>query len=145
VVFAAGIRRLAGIGPALAGLALVGAAVSVTGSFVSGGVDVAMAEGGAHVQGGVPAPVVYTITEIGNLLAVCGPALCIGVVALVLAVRSSLPRWLRIFAAIAGVCGILAPLFFTYFVFVLWTIVAGTVVFRTSRTEVTTEAHASLV
>jgi hypothetical protein len=33
----------------------------------------------------VPLPVFYTLTEIGNLIAVCGPALCMGVAALVLA------------------------------------------------------------
>ena len=42
-----------------------------------------------------------------------------------LAARSTLPGWLRAFSAVAGVCGILAPLFFTYFVFTLWTIAAG--------------------
>jgi hypothetical protein len=127
VAVAAGMRRLPGTGPFLAGLALVGAAVSVTGAFVAGGVDVAMAEGGPTVRAGVPGPVVYTFTEIGNLLAVCGPALCVGVAALVLAARGPLPWWLRAFSAVAGVCGVLAPFFFTYFVFVLWTVVAGLV------------------
>lgn len=133
VVFAAGTRRIPQIGPVLAGLALVGAAISVTGAFVSGGLDVAMAEGGATVRAGVPTPVVYTITEIGNLLAVCGPALCIGAAALVLAARAQLPGWLRVVSAVAGVCGILAPLFFTYFVFVLWTITAGITLARSAR------------
>jgi hypothetical protein len=49
----------------------------------------------------------------------------VGVAALVLATRSTLPGWLRAFSAVAGLCGIFAPLFFTYFVFTLWTIVAG--------------------
>jgi hypothetical protein len=135
VVFAAGIRRTSEDGPVLAGLALVGAAVSLTGAFVSGGLEVAMAEGGPVVRAGVPAPVVYTITEVGNLLAVCAPALCIGVVALLLSRRRSLPRWLRAFSVVAGICGILAPLFFTYFVFVLWTIAAGIALTRTSRRQ----------
>jgi hypothetical protein len=68
---------------------------------------------------------VYTVTEIGNLLTVCGPAFFAGLIALVLAVRSPLPGWLRAFAAVAGVCGLAAPMFFTLFVFVLWTVVAG--------------------
>lgn len=146
VVFAAGIRRLAEVGPVLAGLAVMGAAVSLTGSFVSGGLEVAMAEGGPAVRGGVPTPVVYTITEIGNLLAVCAPALCIGVAALVLAARGRLPRWMRVFSVIAGVCGILAPLFFTYFVFVLWTVIAGITLARSSRqSDHTREPQPSLV
>jgi hypothetical protein len=146
VVFAAGIRRTATTGPVLAGLALVGAAVSVTGAFVSGGLDVAMAEGGSAVRDGVAAPVVYTVTEIGNLLAVCGPALCVGVAALVLAARGPLPRWLRVFSVVAGICGILAPVFFTYFVFVLWTVVAGIALARSSQTRDTApEPLASLV
>jgi uncharacterized membrane protein len=132
VVFATGIRRVPERGPLLAGLALVGAAVSVTGAFVSGGLEVAMAEGGPTVRGGVPAPVVYTITEIGNLLAVCAPALCIGAAALVLAARGPMPRWLRVFSVVAGICGILAPLFFTYFVFVLWAITAGVTLARSA-------------
>jgi hypothetical protein len=61
------------------------------------------------------------------------PALCIGVAALILAARGRLPQWLRVFSVIAGVCGILAPLFFTYFVYVLWTIVAGITLARSSR------------
>lgn len=146
VVFAAGIRRLAEAGPVLAGLAVMGAAVSLTGSFVSGGLEVAMAEGGPDVRGSVPGPVVYTITEIGNLLAVCAPALCIGVAALLLAARGRLPRWLRAFSVFAGVCGILAPLFFTYFVFVLWTVVAGLTLARSAREPAPlAEPHPSLV
>jgi len=145
VAFAVGVRRTPGVGPVLAGLTLVGAAVSVVGAFVSGGLDVAMAEGGAPIRSGVPGPVVYTITEIGNLLAVCAPALCVGVAACVLAARVSLPTWLRVFSVVAGVCGILAPFFFTYFVFLLWTIIAGIAVARSPRPNVISEPRPSLV
>jgi hypothetical protein len=126
LVAGVGLRRLGGqLGEMLWALAVAGTTVSVVGAFVAGGVDVAMAEGRAAVPAGVPHPVVYTLTEIGNLLAVCAPALFVGVAALLLAARGPLPRWLRAFSVLAGVCGILAPLFFTYGVFVLWTIVAG--------------------
>lgn len=146
VAFAVGVRRVAPVGPVLAGLALVGAAVSVTGAFVSGGLAVAMAEGGAAVREGVPAAVVYTVTEVGNLLAVCGPALCMGVAALLLAARGPLPRWLRAASWVAGLCGILAPLFFPYFVFVLWTLVAGLSLAAAGRhSDTTTEPRPSLV
>jgi hypothetical protein len=41
------------------------------------------------------------------------------------AVRAPMPRGWRIVTVLAGVCGILAPLFFTLFAFVLWTVAAG--------------------
>jgi hypothetical protein len=113
------------LGDVLWGLAVAGTSVSIVGAFVSGGLEIAMAEGGHAVQTGVPHPVVYTITEIGNLLAVCGPALTVGVGAVLVAVRAAMPRGWRIVTVLAGVCGILAPLFFTLFVFVLWTVAAG--------------------
>jgi hypothetical protein len=107
------------------GLAVAATVTSLVGWFLTGGVAVAMAEGGPAVREAVPHPVVYTLTEVGNLLAVCAPALCIGVAAVLLAARSGLPRWLRSFSVVAGVCGVLAPFYFTYMVFVLWTVVAG--------------------
>lgn len=125
LVVANGLSALPGAGRLLAGLCTVGAATSLVGAFISAGVVVATAEGGSVVHDGVSHPVVYTFTEIGNLLAVAGPALCVGVGALVLAARAPFPGWLRVFSVVAGICGILAPFFFTYFVFVLWTLVAG--------------------
>lgn len=125
VVVGGALRRTQLHGDTLWGLCVAAAATSVVGAFITGGVDVAMAEGGAAVRSGVSLPVIYTMTEIGNMLAVCAPALIVGVVALVLAARSTLPSWLRVFSVLAGVCGILAPLFFTYFVFTLWTVAAG--------------------
>jgi hypothetical protein len=145
VVVAGGLRRLPGTGHALSALAVVGAATGVVGAFVSGGVDVAMAEGHGSVRSGVEPAVVYLVTEIGNLLAVCGPALCVGAAALVLAARGPLPGWLRAFSAIAGVCGLLAPFFFTYFVFVIWTIVAGVVVAARRQGDRAVEPSPSLV
>jgi len=110
-------------------------------------VVVATFEGGTAVREGIAHPVVYTLSEIGNLLAVCTPALCVGVAALVLAVRGPLPVWLRIFSMISGTCGILAPFFFPYFIFVLWTLVTGAVVASRRRGSVTilTQPAPSLV
>jgi hypothetical protein len=125
LVVATGLRRLGHVGGLLSGLAITGTAMSVTGAFVSGGVAVAMAEGGAPVRAGVPHPVVYTLTEIGNLLAVCGPALCIGVAAVIVAARTPLPAWQRTILLIGGISGILAPLFFTYFLFMICVIISG--------------------
>jgi hypothetical protein len=119
VVFGAGVRRLPAIGQPLAALSAVGAAISVTGSLLAGGVAVATLEGGAAVRQGTPHAVVYLTTEIGHLMASCGPALAIGVAAIVLAVRAQMRMWLRVVAVVGGLCGILAPFYFTYFVYVL--------------------------
>ncbi|HET6910938.1 MAG TPA: hypothetical protein VFH54_16525 [Mycobacteriales bacterium] len=130
LLFGHGIRRSDGdlggtLGELIWGGAVAATATSVVGTFVTGGLDVAMVEGGRAVQDGLPLPVAYTISEIGNLLTVCAPAFLMGTVALVLAAKAPLPVWLRGFSALAGVCGILAPLYFTYFVFVLWTVVTA--------------------
>ena len=106
------------------GLAVAGTAVGVAGWFMVGGVAVAAAEGGAAVAT-VPHPVIYTISEISNLVAVCASAFVIGLAALVLAARSRLAMPLRVFSGVAGVCGILAPVFFPIFVFWLWAVVLG--------------------
>ena len=121
------------LGELVWGAAIAATATSVVGTFITGGLDVAMAEGGHAVQSGVPHPVIYTISEIGNLLTVCAPALFVGVVAIVLAAKAPLPRGLRAFSAVAGACGILAPLFFTYFLFVIWTLVTGVTILARRR------------
>jgi hypothetical protein len=145
VVVARGLRDLPRVGPSLAALAQLGAGCGVVGAFVCGGLAVAMAEGGSSVRAGVPHQVAYAITEIGNLLAVCAPALCVGVAAVVLSRLAVLPAWLRLFTLVAGVCGVLAPFFFTYFVYVLWTLVAGlTIALRREAVEPSLAA-ASLV
>jgi hypothetical protein len=136
LVFARGLRD--GLVPGadtVWGLSVAGTAASVVGWFVVGGLDVSMAEGGAAVQAGVPHEVVYTISEIGNLLAVCSPAFFVGVAALVLAVKGSLTGWLRVFSIVAGVCGIFAPAYFTYFLFLLWAIVFGATLAASRRQD----------
>jgi hypothetical protein len=133
LAFGHGIRHELGrLGDTAWALSVVGAATSVVGWFIGIGVVVATAEGGAEVTTGVPLPVAHTIGEISGLLIGCAPALCVGLVALLLA-RSTMPGWLRAFAVLAGVCGILAPLFFTLFVFILWTVVAGAWLLARSR------------
>ncbi len=119
VLVAAGLRGIPRIGQPLAALATVGAALSVAGSFLAGGVAVGMAEGGSSVQGQTPHSAVYLLTEIGNLLTVCGPALCVGVIVIVLALAARMPIWVRVVAVLGGVCGILAPFFFTYLIYLI--------------------------
>ena len=147
VVFGAGIRKLPGVGLPLSALATVAAAVSVTGTWLAGGVTVGMLEGGTAVRDGVPAPVVYLLTEIGDLMAACGPAMCIGIIGIVLALRGVLPVWLRVVAVIGGVCGILAPFYFTYFLYVLCVVVLGVAIVATRRTPAVArlESTASIV
>jgi hypothetical protein len=107
------------------GLSVAGAAAAVVGWFLVGGVAVAFAEGGSALSA-VPLPVVYTLTEMSNLVAVCSSAFLVGSAALVLAARASLPAALRVATAVAGVGGILAGFFFPLFLFWLWTIGFGT-------------------
>ncbi len=148
LVFGSRMRAAVGsAGDLLWGLCIAATATSVVGWFVDGGVVVAMAEGGRSVQDGVAAPVIYTLTETGNLLAICAPALFVGVAGLLMAKRLPMPVWLRVFSVVAGVCGILAPGFFTYFVFVIWTVVfSGWLMTGVRRTtEVAGSAQASLV
>jgi hypothetical protein len=45
--------------------------------------------------------------------------------AVLVATRTAMPTGWRVVTVLAGVCGVLAPLYFTYFAFVLWTIAAG--------------------
>jgi hypothetical protein len=126
LVFGHGLRRLGGVvGETAWGLSVAGAAISVVGAFVGGGLVTALAEGGDAVRQGVPHPVVYTISEIGNLLALCGPGFFTGVVAILLAARAGLPRWLAVFSVIAGICGILLPFYFTIPVYLVWALVFG--------------------
>jgi hypothetical protein len=126
LVFGHGLRRLGGVvGETAWGLSVAGAAISVVGAFVGGGLVTALAEGGDAVRQGVPHPVVYTISEIGNLLALCGPGFFTGVVAILLAARAGLPRWLAVLSVVAGICGILLPFYFTIPVYLVWALVFG--------------------
>jgi hypothetical protein len=138
---------LGSAGDAFWALSVAATATSVVGWFVDGGVVVSMAEGGRSVQAGVASPVVYTLTETGNLLAVCAPAFFVGAAALLMAARLPMPRWLKVFSAVAGLCGIVAPLYFPLGIFVLWTLVfSGWMVAGGRRAEaVETQPHASLV
>ena len=126
LAFGHGLRRLGGaVGETAWALSIAAVAISVVGAFVGGGLVVALAEGGAAVQQGVPLPVVYTISEIGNLLSLCGPAFFIGVLAIVLALRARLPRWLSVFSFLAGLSGILLPFYFVIPVYLLWAVTFG--------------------
>ncbi|WP_062318353.1 hypothetical protein [Demequina maris] len=107
------------------GLGIAAVAVGVAGWFIAAGLPVTFLEAGDKVTSAIPLPVVQAIGEIGVLVSLCGPALLMGVVALLLVRRRDLPRWVRVAAAIGGLCGITAPLFVTAFVYLLWAVVMG--------------------
>lgn len=125
LVFAHRMRdELDSAGNALWGLAVAGSAAAVIGWFLVGGIAVAFAEGG-HSVAGLSHPVVYLVSEMSNLVAVCASAFFVGVAALVLSAKADLPRWLRIASYVAGPCGMLAAFFFPIFLFWLWAIAFG--------------------
>jgi hypothetical protein len=126
LAFAAGLRpRLARGGDTFWALGIIGTACAVVGWVLSRGITVAFAEGGHVVQHGVSGPVVYALSEIANLVAVCAPAFCLGVMAWVLAAEAGLPGWLRVFSRVAGVCGMLAAFYFPLPVYLMWMLVLG--------------------
>lgn len=134
LAFGQGMRaELGRLGDTAWALSIAALATGVVGWFIGAGVVVATAEGGSAITAGIPLPVAHTIGEIAGLLGGCAPALFIGVVALLMTRVATLPMWLRVFSGVAGLCGILAPLFFTMFVFVLWTLVTGVVLLARSR------------
>lgn len=137
LAFGHGIRsELGALGDTAWALSVAALSTGVVGWFIGAGVVVATAEGGPAITAGIPLPVAHTIGEIAGLLGACAPALFLGVVAILLW-RTGLPLWLRAFSVIAGICGILAPLFFTLFVFVLWTLVCGVTLMTTRSAQPT--------
>jgi len=117
-------EELGSAGRTVWGLSVAATTAGVVGWFLVGGVAVAAAEGGSAVAT-VPHPVIYTLTEMSNLVAVCASAFLVGVTALVLAARARLSTALRVVTAIAGVCGVVGPVFFPIFLFWLWAIGFG--------------------
>lgn len=125
LVFGWAVRdRFGRIGELVWGLSVAGTATAVSGLFALGGFQVAMAEGGEQAQA-IPPSVAYTFGTIGHVFAGPGPALFIGVIALILAAKAELPAWLRVFTVLAGISAITAALYFTAAVYLLWLLVFG--------------------
>ncbi|QGF22571.1 hypothetical protein [Raineyella fluvialis] len=97
------------------------------------------------MQAGLSHPLTYVLSEMANLLGACGPSIVIGVAALILAIRAPMPTWLRVFSVLASVCGITAPLYFTFYVFVLWCLVLAAWLVAPRREARVTEPGPSLV
>jgi hypothetical protein len=126
IPFARELRKVGGwLGDTLWAMGNAAACTSVVGAFLGGGLVTALWEGGTEVQRGLPQPVVYTLSEVANLMALCGPAFFVGAAAILLGVRGPLPTWLRVFSVVAGLCGILLPFYFTIPVYLLWVLVLG--------------------
>jgi hypothetical protein len=123
--FAARLRsELRSGGDVFWGLAVGGAAASVIGWFLVGGIPVVFAEGGAPLAG-LPHDVVYALSELGILVTVGASSFLVGAAALVLAVRAPLSAPIRALTVVGGVCGLVAAFYFPIFLFWLWAIVFG--------------------
>jgi len=106
------------------GLMVGGMTAAVVGWFLVGGLAVVFAEGGTALTA-LPHPVVYALSEMSNLVAVCASAFLVGGAGVLLAARGTLPAPLRVATAVAGVCGLLAAFFFPLFLFWLWAVAFG--------------------
>jgi hypothetical protein len=106
------------------GLSVAATSASVVGWFMLGGIPVVFAEGGTALAG-LPHDVVYALSEVSILVAVCASSFLVGAAALVLAARGPLPGGLRVFTVVGGVCGLLAAFYFPIFLFWLWAVVLG--------------------
>ena len=106
-------------------LGVLAAGMAIVGWFLSSGMAVAFQEGGAAVRAGVPLPVVYTLSEVANLVLLCAPAFCLGVIGWILALRDEQPRWLRVLGAVGGTGGILAAFYFPIPLYLVWLLALG--------------------
>jgi hypothetical protein len=116
------------------GLAVAGTAAATVGWFLIGGVAVVFAEGGSALAS-LPHPVVYALSELGILVAVCASAFLVGSAALLSATRATLPAALRVTSVVGGICGLLAAFFFPVFLFWIWAIGFGLWVAATAARE----------
>ncbi|MGN6574904.1 MAG: hypothetical protein ACTHKG_04395 [Nocardioides sp.] len=114
-------------------LGVIGAGIAMVGWWLSAGIAVALTEGGPDVRAGMSQPVVDSLSEMANLLAVCAPALCLGVMGWILADRGQQPRWLRILGAVGGTGGVLAAFYFVIPLYLVWLVVLGLWTVRSSR------------
>jgi hypothetical protein len=118
-------------GEGIAASVFWGSGVAAAASFalgwsVDGGQIIAHLEGGKALS--VSPAVTHLISEVGSVLFIFGSGsamLGFGLIALMIASRETLPRWLRWLTLVAGVCGIAGPLFFTFFLLLLWAIAFG--------------------
>jgi hypothetical protein len=134
--FAARLRsELRSGGDVFWGLAVAGTTAAAIGWFLTGGVAVVFAEGGSALAT-LPHPVVYALTELSNLVAICASAFLVGSAALLLATRATLPAALRVASVVGGICGLLAAFYFPIFIFWLWAIGFGAWTLATGARDV---------
>jgi hypothetical protein len=113
-------------------LSVAGVSAAVIGWFLVGGIPVVFAEGGTAMAG-LPHDVVYALSEMSILVAVCASSFLVGAAAVVLAVRAPLPGAIRAITVVGGFAGLVAAFFFPVFLFWLsaivlagWTLASGT-------------------
>jgi hypothetical protein len=116
-------------------LGVIGTGLAMVGWWLSAGIAVALTEGGPDVRAGMSQPVVYSLSEMANLLAVCAPALCLGVMGWILAARGEQPRWLRVLGAVGGTGGVLAAFYFVIPLYLIWLVALGVWTLRSARAE----------
>jgi hypothetical protein len=122
--------------------------VAAAGSFalgwsVDGGQIIAHLEGGKHLT--VAPEVTHLISEVGSVLFIFGSGaalLGVALIALMLGSRTTLPGWLRWLTLIGGLCGIAGPLFFTFFLLLLWAITFGIWLLTSRRRSIASPAQA---
>lgn len=123
---ARGLRDLAGTrGDSVWGLGVAAMGAGTVGWFLTAALAIAAGMGGPAVREAVPLPVVYIVGLASNLVALCAPALLIGVIAWTISRTESLPLWVRLAFGAAGVCGVLAPFYFTYLLYLLILLILG--------------------
>jgi hypothetical protein len=107
------------------GTGLAAAASFAIGWGVAGGQIIAHLEGGSGLS--IAPPVTHLIGELGVIFIFGSGSVLLGfsLIALMLASRTALPKWLRWSTLLAGLCGIAGPAFFTFFLLLLWAIVTG--------------------
>lgn len=115
-------------------LGLVGTGLAMAGWWLSSGIIVALAEGGTAVQSGMSQPVLYSLSEVANLVAVCAPALCLGLMGWILAARGALPGWLRVLGVVGGAGGVLAAFYLPIPLYLVWLVSLGIWTLRSPRT-----------
>lgn len=117
------------------GLSIAATAAGVTGAYFAGGFVVSLAEsGGTTIHDATPGTLVYTFSEMGNLLAATAPSFLLGAAGLVLAWKGGLPIWLRVITVIGGLCAMAEPWYFPIPGVIIWVLCfAGWAIARGSR------------
>lgn len=96
----------------------------VIGYALVAAVPLAIAYGGSAVT--LQPTVVFTLAEAGWVVMYGAGGVLLGCALVALALRpAGLPAWVRWSTLVAGICGLAAPLWFPFFVVLIWAVVIG--------------------